>query len=420
MGGSNFVWGHPAKREAVLTGTLTTPAFANSNTNHVSEVMAGADAEGPANGPSVERVIGSHLLRNHPRASVDLGVDGYAGLAQWGAPQQTTSSGFFFEGAGNPITLTQSPSAGFQQLFAGLMDNGPSEEDLARERLRARNSSVLDAVRDSFRELSSGLGRADRLRLDEHAARIRQLEIDTQVSEGCTVPTGIGSVADYSGYRMDQLAPLQIRNLAHAMACELAPVGRLEFTNQQNPRFGIQELDATLDAATDYDWHAMVHGDPLPGSTTPLRPGRDDSQVSYDSRLLDGYRFFVEQYAALLAELDSIQEGPDTTVLDNSLVILASDLGEGLGHGHMKMGFVLAGNLGGARTGYHLDAGPDQPFEVGGGYYYADARYNVNQLLNSVLDMAGVVDGAGGAVTMGLGGYLEQAGLPRRIDGLFG
>lgn len=413
-----FRFGHPAKKESVLTGTLTTPAFPTANANLLSEVIMGADPDGPANGPSVEQVIGTFLRRNHPRASVDLGVDGAAALRRRATDVSRTSD-FFFEGAGNPVTLTLSPSAGFSDLFAGLMDTGPSEQERERQRQQARAASVLDALRDSFRELSSGLGRQDRLRLEEHAARIRQLEIDTQVSDGCVVPAAVPGVVDYAGYRMDQLATLQIRNLAHAMACELAPVGRLELTSQQDPRFGIAELDATLDGSGDYQWHAMVHGDPLPGTNTPLRPGREDGFDAYDPRLLDGYRFFVQQFADLLAELDSIQEGPETTVLDNSLVILASDLGEGLGHGHMKMGFVLAGNLGGARRGYHLDVGPDRPFEIGGGYYYADSRYNVNQLLNSVLDMAGVRDAGGAPLTMGLGGYLETAGMARRIDDLF-
>jgi hypothetical protein len=85
------------------------------------------------------------------------------------------------------------------------------------------------------------------------------------------------------------------------------------------------------------------------------------------------------------------------------------------------MGYVLAGNLGDARRGIHLDAGPSgQAFEVGGGYFYATSRYNVNQLLNSMLDMAGVVDSGGDPVAIGLGGYLEQQSLSRRIEEIFG
>jgi hypothetical protein len=174
----------------------------------------------------------------------------------------------------------------------------------------------------------------------------------------CAAPDGVNAVGSYEGQRMDQLAPLQNRVLAHAMACDLAPIGRIEYGNQQNPRFGIAALDSTLDSAQAYDWHAMVHGDALPGTTAYLRPGRGP-ETAYDSRLLDGYRFFVQQFADLLAELDAIVEGPDETALDSSLVVLASDLGEGLGHGHMKMGYVLAGNLGDRphrRAGRELEA----------------------------------------------------------------
>jgi len=420
VGGNAFVFGHPAKKEAALTGTLTTGAFPTTNGDQLDEVRSDAETTGAANGPSVEQVIGEHLRASHPLPSVNLAVDGYAAAATYGPPQTTLTSNFFFEGRGNAISLDPRPRSAFDSLFGSLEPSAPSAADLARERQRRRTRSVLDAVRASFQDLRQGLGSEDRRRLDEHAARIRQLENDVQLSATCGLPAGIEVLDEYSGYRMDQLAPLQNRILAHAMACEMAPVGRIEYANQQNPRFGVAELDAELDAVTDYDWHAMVHGDALPGTSAFLRPGRGD-ETSYDMRLLAGYRFFVEQFAGLLGELDAIPEGPDGSVLDNSLVVLASDLGEGLGHGHMKMGYVLAGNLGDARRGLHLDAGPSgMPFEVGGGYYYATSRYNVNQLLNSMLDMAGVVDAQGDPVTIGLGGYLEQASLPRRIDELFG
>jgi hypothetical protein len=43
----------------------------------------------------------------------------------------------------------------------------------------------------------------------------------------------------------------------------------------------------------------------------------------------------------------------------------------------------------------------------------------VNQLLNSMLDMAGVADVNGARPTVGLDGHLEDRAAPRRIDGLF-
>jgi hypothetical protein len=357
-------------------------------------------------------VIGSFLGAGHSLPSVDLGVDGEGGT------ETQRPSNFCFEGRGNAISLSLNPGALLDSLFAGLQNDASPQEQAAIERLRRRNESVLDAVRDSFVDLAQGLGAEDRRRLEEHAARLRQLEVDLSASASCSVPEGLTD--GVSGLSMSQIAPQQIQLLAHAMGCDIAPVGRIEFINQQGPRFGIETLDSALaEAGDNYDWHSMVHGDPFPGTSTFLRPGRD-GDVPYDSHLLDGYRFFVEQFASLLGALDAIAEGPETSVLDNSLVILASDLGEGLGHGSGKMGYVLAGNLGSARRGYHFDAGPPgQAFAVGSQYYYTPSAYNVNQLLNSMLDMAGVVDSSGNAVTMGLGGYLEGLGKERRIEGLF-
>jgi hypothetical protein len=418
-GGDPFVWGHPAKQEAALTGTLTTGAFESSNDNQLDEVRRDAVPEGAANNASVEHLIGQFVRNGQSTMSVDLGVDGDS-MAEWGGQQPTQTSLFCFEGKGNAISLTLQPWQAFDNLFGGLgAEDGPSPEQEALRHLRARNKSVLDAVRDSFVELRQGLNAADQQRLDDHAARIRQIELDLQQSATCSIPGAVAEQPSLQGMRMDEQARTQITLLSRAMACDLAPVGRLEFVNQQNPRFGKTELDATLDSVSDYDWHAMVHGDALPGTTQFLRPGRDDDRPDYDSRLLDGYRFFVEQYAALLGELDAIPEGPDTSVLDNSLLVLASDLGEGLGHGMGKMGYILSGNLGGARTAFHLDAGPAQTFEPGGSYFYAQSKYNVNQLLNSILDMAGVVDDQGAPVTIGLQGYLESIGTDRRIDELF-
>lgn len=404
-GGSAFRFGHPGKTQGALTGTLTTGAFPTNNNNHIDDILSsGVSTDGGANSESIEQRIGASLRANQPFSSVDLGIDG-------ARRQESLPSRFFFESRATPVTMEGTPMAAFDRLFAGVMP-GNNEAERALRDLRSRNKSVLDAVRASFADLARDLGSDDRRRLDEHAARIRQIELNPAPPPSCERPTGIQAL---NNPRMDQLAPPMIEILAQAMACDLAPIGRLEFIHQQSPRFGIPALDNTLDATVgEYDWHAMVHGDPLPGTSEFLRPGRDESVTTYDSRLLDGYRFFVQQFADLLAALDRFPEGQGTTVLDNSLVILATDLGDGGGHYHGKMGYIMAGNLGGARRNFHFSgAGADaRP--------YTPSRYNVTQLLNSILDMAQVTDGAGQPVTdFGLRGFIERTGAPRRIDALF-
>jgi Protein of unknown function (DUF1552) len=403
QGGSAFTFGHPGKQEAALTGTLTAGAFPTNNANNVSEVLSMPGTTGGANAQSIETLIGQSLFAGHPRPSVDLGVDGDKKLGK-------VASGFCFEGRSAAVTVDCGPMSAFTSLFANLPMG--SQADAALAQLKLRRKSVLDAVRDSFADLQVGLGADDQRRLSEHAARIRQVELDVQASAVCAAPLGIVNPMTLS---MDQLAPLQIKVMAQAMACNLAPVGRIEFVNQQNPRFGVAALDSTLDAVkATFDWHAMVHGDPLPGTTAFLRPGRDPSVTTYDQRLLDGYRFFVQQFANLLAALDAIPEGPGTTMLDNSILILATDFGDGLGHYHGKMGYVVAGNLGRAKGGYHhMAANPADGI-------YGPSSNNVNQLLNSIADMAGVTDSGGAPIAeFGLQGFLKKIAAPRRIDALF-
>jgi hypothetical protein len=168
------------------------------------------------------------------------------------------------------------------------------------------------------------------------------------------------------------------------MGCNLAPIGRMEFIDQHDPLFGIPNVDdevarwrAADDAAA---WHSLVHGDVSPVDGVPTRPN-ETFPDAFSPALLDGYRFFVQQYANLLDELDQIVEGPDgRTALDNSLVVLATDFGNGNGHGCMKMGYIMAGNTGPARRGYHLDCAP-------GAGFYSDSMYSVSQLLVSMIQM---------------------------------
>jgi hypothetical protein len=408
VGGPGFVFGHPAKAEAALTGTFTSGAFPTTSSNHISELLPVVSSAGGANAESIEHRIGRALRAGEPFPSIDLAVDGDIGF--YHRAPGIVASRFSFEGRDTPVSLDGNPLTAFNRYFAQVVAPDDTEGLKALRALRERNKSVLDAVRDSFADLERNLGTDDRRRLEEHAARIRKIELDATAGS-CLRPTGIDHA---DGLNMEQIASMQIRQLAQAMACNLAPVGRIEFCNQDNPRFGVAELDQVLDAAApDYGWHAMIHGDPLPGTPGDayLRPGRIGSVDTYDVRLLMGYRFFVQQFANLLAELDKFPEGDGTTVLDNTLCIFASDLGDGGGHHHGKKGYILAGNLGGGRTNYHFRAGTSSSL-------YTPSTYDVNQLLNSIIDMAGITEN-GSPARFGLGGYIEKAGIPRRIDELF-
>ena len=402
---SQHAFGHPAKKESVLTGTLMRAAFSGDQSNVMSNVItnqAGSEQGGP-NNESICHFIGRSVRGSRPFASVDLAISG--------DPRDITTpqrSEFFFEAATTPVGMQCNPSRAFATFFANVTTD---QQQLAMERrVRERKKSVLDAVRTSYQDLKTGLNAQDRRRLEDHAARVRQIEINVQ-SASCSRPAGNygtpSPTAPYTPFRqlsMRERANLMVPILTNAMACDLAPVGRLEFIDQQSPYFGVTSVDtarmAWNSAATPSDWHGMVHGDPSPVDGVPTR---GSPPAAY---LLDGYRFFYEQLAAVMNGLRSVQEGPDgRTALDNTLVLMVSDYGNGNGHSSNKLGFVLGGNLNGARTNFHFNGrGANEDF-------YTRTAYNSSQVLHSLLRIFDVRDSGGAPVTQfGLQGFTAGAG----------
>jgi hypothetical protein len=372
VGGVSYVYGHPAKKESAFTGTLMQHAFTGDGSNHVDNVIA-ADPEGQyrtPNGPSVEQFIGDALRTNaHLRPSVDLGIWGPGGT------RGAEPSDFFYESAANPVTMTAHPGMAFASLFNGVMPDGePDEAFLALQR---RKKSVLDAVRESFVDLRQGLDATDRRILDEHADKIRQIELDMPPLPSCSVPTDIPEGDDpYAELSMLELADFQNRLMAHAMGCGLAPIGRLEYLSQQNPHFGIPAIDDVV--ATVQDWHhPIVHA--------------ADGWTEDDPTRVAGFTFFVQKFADLLAHLDAIVEGPDgQTVLDNSLVVLGSDLAEGGGHAAFDLCYAVVTGSGAGKKRFHFDG----------------SNHNTNQLLTSLVQIACVTNDDGSPIQQfGLQGF---------------
>jgi hypothetical protein len=371
VGGVSYVYGHPAKKESAFTGTLLQSAFTGDGSNHIDNAVE-SDPEGQyrtPNGPSVEQFIGEALREpTHMRPSVDLGIWGDGGV------RGSEPSDFFYESAANPVTMTAHPGMAFASLFNGVTPDG--EPDEAFIALQRRKKSVLDAVRDSFVDLRQGLDATDRRILDEHADKIRQIELDMPPLASCTIPTDVpeGDGA-YDGLSMLELAEFQNRLMAHAMGCGLAPIGRIEYLSQQNPFFGVPAIDDVI--ATVQDWHhPVVHA-------ADGWPADDPTRVA-------GFSFFVQRFADLLAQLDAVVEGPDgETLLDNSIVLLGSDMAEGGGHAAFDLCYAIAGG-GAGRRGYHFDG----------------SGHNVNNLLTTIVQMAHVTNDDGSPIQeFGLRGF---------------
>lgn len=372
LGGNSYVYGHPAKKESVLTGTLLTTAFAVGGTgNHVDNLIASPQATSfrTPNGPSVDTYIGQQLQSSgHLRPSVDVAIWGSGGV------RNAVSSFFFYESAANPVTLMANPALALATVFNGVdPDTGGTKPELTA--LRRRRKSVLDAVRTAFVDLRQGLPAPDRAVLDDHADKIRQIELDVPPALSCSVPEGIPAEGDsaYDTMTMMEMGDLANRIVAHAMGCGVAPVARIEYQDQQKPVFGIPLVDDAV--ATVQDWHhPIVHA--------------EDGWAKDSEPRVTGFTFFVQKLADLLGYLDEIVDGPDgETALDTSLVVLCSDLGDGVGHAAPDTCWLVAGGSGPGRRNYHFDG----------------SGHTVNDVLDTLIAMAGL-DGPGGG-EFGLTGF---------------
>jgi Protein of unknown function (DUF1552) len=394
--------GHQAKKESVLTGTLMRAAFGGNQSNRVENVIADktGSAEGGPNNESICSFVGSRIRGSRPLQSVDLGV--YPPVAPASsAPQRIPErfpSEYFFEGPAAPVQLHYSPVGAFNTYLSNA--KADPAEAAALRRQRVRQKSVLDLVRDDFKTLKSGLNRADQLRLEEHAARIRSIEID--VARPTCNPGGMGPQPFTAQSNLSERAAVMQSILTQAVACDLAPVYRLEFFRINQTVFGIPSVDSAVSQwlAAGKTWHSMVHGEASPVDGKPTR-GATPAPF-----LVDSYRFFVEQFAALADSLSKIPEGTDgRTALDKSLLVLASDFGDGNGHFAKKLGYILGGNLGTAKGGYHFSGMPQN------GTFISKTTHNSTHVLNTINRIFALKEQSGAPVgSFGLQGFAQGEG----------
>ena len=222
----------------------------------------------------------------------------------------------------------------------------------------ASDRSVLDMVLGDARSLRSRVGRSDRARLDQYFESIRALEkriefserrseemsADQALTNTLTRPAP-GIPPDHREYMrlMMDLMVLAFQSNATRVATFMLDHG------QSNRYFNfIPAVRGT--------WHALSHYKNASGQTED-----DDGVTSWDTveqkRAMYAavQRWHHEQLAYLLGRMRSIQEPDGRTLLDNSMMVYGSTLGDGNEHDmHDLPTLLIGGGSGTIRTGRQL------------------------------------------------------------------
>ena len=280
-------------------------------------------------GTTVDQIAAKQMGQETQLPSLELSMDlldtvgqcdnGYACVYQnnlsWSSP--TT-----------PLPSEAHPRVVFERLFG---EGGRSAD---RRAALSRRASLLDWVREDIARLQGTLGAGDRTRVSEYLDTIREVERRIQKAETQTQdhplpdldrPVGVPAAYGDHARLMFDLQVLAYRaDVTRVITFQLAR----ESSNRTYPEIGVPDPH-----------HAMSHH------------GNDPEKVAKIAKI---NQFHVSLFAYFLQQLAEVPEG-NGTLLDHSLLLYGSGMGNPNVHDHVNLPIIVAGGgAGTARGGRHI------------------------------------------------------------------
>jgi hypothetical protein len=255
-----------------------------------------------------------------------------------------------------PLYKVISPQAVFDRLVGGAASTGATP-DPAAERRRLLRKSALDYLTESTTALQLRVGRGDRARLDKFLSSVRALEQRAQApamqvatcssmarpSEVYSVGQSNATISEQylgdappAGYDRGHHADLMIDLVVMALQCDKTRVvsfmlddERSDFSYNFVPGRRFTATGSTPDPTVLVTgFHGLQHCNDL------------------DDRWLSIIHWNMQKAAQLASKLDAIKDEDGTTVLDNTVITLASSM-DGNNHDTRTLPIILLGSGGG-------------------------------------------------------------------------
>jgi hypothetical protein len=278
-------------------------------------------------GTTADQIAAKQLGRQTQLPSLELAMDllttvgqcdnGYACVYQnnlsWSSP--TT-----------PLPAEAHPRVVFERLFG---DGGTAAERRAELR---KTASLLDAVTESIAGLQAKLGPGDRARVSNYLDTVREVERRIQKAESDTAesrlpdldrPVGVpAAYADHAKLMFDlQVLALQ-GDVTRVITFQLAR----ETSNRTYPEIGVSEAH-----------HPLTHN------------GGDPDKLAKVAKI---NAFHVSLFSYFLQKLKATSDG-DGTLLDHSVFLYGSGMGNPDVHDHVNLPILVAGGAAG-KGGRHI------------------------------------------------------------------
>jgi len=310
---------------------------------------AGADVY---NGTTIDQMIAQRIGRETLMPSMQLAVeDPGANSSNCGEGYSCTyTNTISWASPTAPLPMELNPQVVFERMFG---DGSTVEQRAAR---RQRDRSILDSLTASLQRLRGDVSVPDRARLDDYTEHVREIERRLQIAmkastvapENMAVPVGVPQ-------SFDEHIKLQFDLLALAFQADITRVGTLLFARDLTGRTYPESEAPTA------GFHGVSHH------------GEDPRRIAELSKI---NQYHVKMLAHLVARLAATKDG-DGTLLDQSMVLFGSNMGNSNQHVHYDVPHVLVGGAAGKlRGGRHLA--------------YPTKQVPTGNLLLSVLDMFGI------------------------------
>src|SRR5690349_14964833 len=307
---------------------------------------AGADVYA---GTTIDQIIAQKIGQETLMPSMQLAVEDpganssncgegyscvYTNTISWSSPTQ-------------PLPMELNPQVVFERMFG----DGSTVEQRAKR--RKRDGSILDSLTGSLNRLRNEAGATDRARLDDYTDNVREIERRLKIAmEASTVAPTDMSVPVGVPQTFDEHIKLQFDLLALAFKADITRVGTLLFARDLTGRT-YPESEAPTSG-----FHGVSHH------------GEDPRNIALLSKI---NQYHIKMLAHLIANLAKTQDR-DGTLLDHSLVLYGSNMGNSNQHVHYDVPHVLVGGCNGRlKGGRHLA--------------YPQKQVPTGNLLLSILDM---------------------------------
>lgn len=285
-------------------------------------------------GTTVDQIAAQQIGKNSQLPSLELAMDLLATVGQcdngFACVYQNNLS---WSSPTTPLPAEAHPRIVFERLFG---EGGSSDERRAAMQKRA---SLLDAVTEDFARLKRQLGPADRARVSGYMESVREVERRIQKAEADAKhntlpdldrPTGVpAAYADHARLMFDLQVLAMQGDITRVITFQLAR----ETSNRTYPEIGVPDPH-----------HPLTHH------------GNDPDKIA---RMAKINQFHVSLFAYFLERLAATREG-DGSLLDHSLLLYGSGMGNPNVHDHKNLPIIVAGGAAGRmKGGRHIQY--DQP-----------------------------------------------------------